>query len=321
MLTTIFGSTTYAITSVLSVFMGGLAIGSFIALLALSLYKPAVSHQPADLNIVPQSLNLDWFYLNIYPLLDYWTAGQVWMLTVAVTLLLVFLPWLPPKRKKAAAVVDLDNCDGCKQCFEDCPFDAITVQERTDGNKRHKYEVVVSPGLCTACGICVGACHAANPFRRSVKKMSPGIDMPDFPVDDLRNQTIAAIEAMQGEHKILVYGCDHGYDMKRLDNDNTRGIALYCSGMLPPTMIGYALKNGADGVLVSGCRTNDCYNRFGERWTEMRIVSEREPHLRARVDHRHTISQGAGPTDGKLLEKSMAKLRKKLIRLEEKANG
>ena len=297
----------------------GLAIGTFLALLALSLLKPAVSHEQANLSIVPQSLNLDWFYLNIYPLLDYWTAGQVWLLAVGITVLLIFLPWLPPKRSKAAAVVDLENCDGCKQCFEDCPFDAISVQARTDG-KKHEHEVVVIPALCTGCGICVGACHSANPFRKAETKLSPGIDMPDRPMDEVRSQTEAAIKAMQGDQKIIVYGCDHGYSMASLNSKNTQGISLYCSGMLPPTMIGYALKNGADGVMVSGCRKNDCYNRFGERWTEMRIVSDRKPNLRSRVDHRRTVSHGAGPTDGKKIEQALKAFRQKLIKLDHKAD-
>ncbi|MCF6224697.1 MAG: hydrogenase iron-sulfur subunit [Xanthomonadales bacterium] len=297
----------------------GLAIGSFIALIILSLIKPALSHPPADLSTVPQSLNLDWFYLNIYPLLDYWTAGQVWLLTLVITLLLIFLPWFFPKRAKATAVVDLENCDGCKQCFEDCPYDAITVQARTDG-KKHSHEVVVDPALCTSCGICVGGCHSANPFRKAEKILRPGIDMPDFPAHELRKRTLAAIDSMQGKHKILVFGCDHGYAVERIKTDNTRGISLYCSGMLPPTMIRFALRKGADGVLVSGCRSNDCYNRFGERWTEMRILSDRQPSLRAGVDHRHIISQGAGPIDRKALEKSVQRLRKKLIKLEPKAS-
>ena len=56
----------------------GLAIGTFVALLVLSVLAPAVSHEPANIAKTPAVLNLDWFYLNVYPLLDSWTAGQVW---------------------------------------------------------------------------------------------------------------------------------------------------------------------------------------------------------------------------------------------------
>ena len=86
----------------------GLAIGSFLALLALSLAWPATSHAPADLTKVPSVLNLDWFYLNVYPLLDQWTAGQTWLLTIGITCLLMLMPWLPPKKTGAAAKVHLN---------------------------------------------------------------------------------------------------------------------------------------------------------------------------------------------------------------------
>ena len=52
----------------------------------------------------------------------------------------------------------------------------------------------------------------------------------------------------------------------------------------------------ADGVLLAGCKENDCYNRFGLRWTEDRLAGQRDPHLRARVDRRRlkTVWCGAG---------------------------
>jgi len=76
----------------------GLALGSFMALLALSLIAPAVSHDVADITKTPAELNIDWFYLNIYPLLDNWSSGQVWVLTIGVTVFLMLMPWLPPKK-------------------------------------------------------------------------------------------------------------------------------------------------------------------------------------------------------------------------------
>jgi coenzyme F420-reducing hydrogenase delta subunit len=53
--------------------------------------------------------------------------------------------------------------------------------------------------------------------------------------------------------------------------------------MLPPSFVDYALRDGADGVLVTGCATGDCEYRFGTQWTAERIAGAREPHLRASV--------------------------------------
>ncbi len=294
----------------------GLAVGTFIALLALSLVKPAVSHGPADLSTAPQVINLDWFYLNAYPLLDYWTEGQTWILTTTVTLLLMILPWLPPKKDGPKAVVDLDHCNGCGLCFDDCPFDAISVQARTDGAKFDN-EVIVHPELCAACGICAGSCPSSNPFRTSKGELKTGIDMPQLTADDMRNKTSEAVAALEGETKILVFGCEHGLSANRLDRKDTKGISLICSGMLPPTLVEYALKKGADGVMVTGCRHNDCYYRFGNRWLKMRFDGERKPILRGRADRNRIRVHGGSETDKNEIEKDLNAFRAELVKLNQ----
>jgi len=294
----------------------GLAAGTFIALLALSLFEPAVSHAPANLATVPQEIRIDWFYLNVYPLLEVWPAQQIWLLTTGVTLLLMIVPWLLPKKDGPKAVVDLDNCNGCGICFDDCPFDAITLQARTDG-ARYDHEVVVDPELCGACGICAGSCPASNPFRSSRRELKTGIDMPQLPVDKMRSLTRETIDAMEGDLKIIVYGCEHGIDVKRLDGDDTRGIKLICSGMLPPTLVEYALKQGADGVMVTGCRQNDCYYRFGNRWTRLRFAGERKPILRGRAERDRIQIHGGAEPDKRAIEQDLQEFRQRLRELNQ----
>lgn len=94
------------------------------------------------------------------------------------------LPWLPPMRKPAVAVVNLANCNGCTRCMADCPYNAITMQVRSDG-RPFEGEAVVDPSLCVACGICAGACPTSTPFRR-MSELIPGIDAP--------GRTIASID-------------------------------------------------------------------------------------------------------------------------------
>jgi len=289
----------------------GLAAGTLVALLALSLLAPATSHAPADLGRVPTEIHIDWYYLNVYPLLEYWPARHIWILTTGVTLLLMAMPWLLPRKDGPKAVVDLDNCNGCGICFEDCPFDAITLQARTDG-ARYEHEVVVNPDLCGACGICAGSCPASNPFRSSREELKTGIDMPQLPVDQMRQQVRDAIDKMTGDLKILVFGCEHGIDVERLNSDDTLGIKLICSGMLPPTLVEYALKQGADGVMVTGCRQNDCYFRFGNRWTRLRFSGERKPSLRARAERDRILIHGAAEPDAPAIEQDLIAFRQHL---------
>ncbi len=294
----------------------GLAMGTLLALLVLSVVKPAVSHGPADLSAMPQVINLDWFYLNAYPLLDYWTESQTWFLTITITFLLMLVPWLPPKKDGPKAVVDLEHCSGCELCFDDCPFDAISVQARTDGAKFEK-EVVVNPSLCAACGICAGSCPSSNPYRHSKQVLKTGIDMPQFTADEMRTKTNEAITELDGNVKILVYGCQHGLNVNRLDNNETKGITLLCSGMLPPTLVEYALKQGADGVMVTGCRDNDCFYRFGNRWVKQRFSGDRKPILRGRADRNRIRVHGGSETDKSKIETDLHAFRSELINLKE----
>jgi coenzyme F420-reducing hydrogenase delta subunit/ferredoxin len=296
----------------------GLAMGTFFALLVLSLYQPALSHAPANLDSVPRVLHIDWFYLNVYPLLEIWPPQQVWIMTTSVTLLLMALPWLLPKKDGAKAVVDLEHCNGCGICFEDCPFDAITVQARTDG-ARYEQEVVVNPALCGACGICAGSCPASNPFRSSRETLKTGIDMPQLPVDEMRRLTRETVAAMSGGPNILVFGCEHGLNVERLNREDTRAIRLICSGMLPPTLVEYALKQGADGVMVTGCRQNDCYFRFGNSWTRLRFAGERKPSLRTRADRERIRIHGAAEPDLRSVEADLAEFRQHLLGLNQAA--
>ncbi|MFZ5558771.1 MAG: 2Fe-2S iron-sulfur cluster-binding protein [Pseudomonadota bacterium] len=77
-----------------------LAVTLVVCLVALSLVKPAVSHPPANLAAAVSAVNLDWFYLAVYPLIYRWTPGGLWLFTGGATLLLLALPWLPPKRRR-----------------------------------------------------------------------------------------------------------------------------------------------------------------------------------------------------------------------------
>ena len=75
-----------------------IALALMITLLVLALVTPVASQGPADLNTAPALLALDWFLLTLFPLMDTWPLGAVWGLVGGATLLLLALPWLPPRR-------------------------------------------------------------------------------------------------------------------------------------------------------------------------------------------------------------------------------
>jgi ferredoxin/coenzyme F420-reducing hydrogenase delta subunit len=260
----------------------GLAVGTFVMLLVLAFVHPATSQAPADLGAVPASVGLDWFYLFGYPMIDAWPGWFVWTFAGTLTLILAVLPWMPPMRRAPAAVVNLESCNGCRRCADDCPYNAITMEPRSDG-LAFDQEAVVHPSLCVACGICGGACPTATPFRRR-SDLIPGIELPQRSLKALREEVQGAACGLAGDRRILVFGCEHGVSIGDLDQPNIGKITLPCIGALPPSFIDYVLsRNLADGIFLAGCGQGECYNRFGILWTTQRLARQRDPYLRERV--------------------------------------
>jgi len=267
-----------------------------------------MSQAPADLDRAPFSLGLDWFYLAVYPLLERMDGSTLWLLLVGGSVLLTLLPWLPPFRKPPVARVDLGNCNGCTRCFADCPFGAINMMKRTDG-LAFEQEARVDPDLCMSCGICVGACPTATPFRR-VGDLSAGIELPDRSVAHLRDEVLAASAAISGDARVIVFGCHHDADSTGLVDTGTAVIRLPCVGMLPPSFVDFVLsRRHADGVLLSGCSGHDCFERLGDQWTEQRIANERDPNLRARVSRDRVAVAWNNPIRQDALREALAQFR------------
>ncbi len=283
----------------------GLAAGTLLMLLALSLIAPATSQGRADLATVPAVVDLDWFYLGLYPLLDLWSAGKVWALAGGGTLALLLLPWLPPLRRAAAAAVDLDNCNGCSRCAEDCPYNAITMGPRTDG-RAFTHQAVVDPCLCTACGICAGSCPTSTPFRRR-GGLLPGIDLPEFTLRELRDRIDAAAARLSGARRIVLFGCERGADLRPLGGATVAPVGLPCIAMLPPSFIDYVLSRRlADGVFLSSCGAGECHHRLGPRWMDGRLAGTRDPRLRARVPRERIAKLWTVPVERARLRRALA---------------
>ena len=58
-------------------------------------------------------------------------------------------------KSRFEARVDWDLCNGCQDCMERCPFDAIEMVKPEGSNK---YKAIVDPEKCWGCGVCVLTC-------------------------------------------------------------------------------------------------------------------------------------------------------------------
>ena len=255
-----------------------LALMTLAALVAVSLWKPALSQGQVDLARAPVEVGLDWFFLPLYPLTDLWGKGAVWGFLAAFSVMLGLMPWLPPLRRAKAAEVTLEHCNGCGRCAEDCPYEAIRMVKRSD-DLPFPTEAQVNPSLCVSCGICTGSCPSSTPFRRTAE-LKTGIDLPEYSLRELRERTHAASDQLTGPARALVFACEHGGGAGGTDGV----VPVPCVAMVPPSMIDYVLSRKlAEGVVVAGCSESACYNRLGVAWTEQRFAGTRDPYLRARV--------------------------------------
>jgi coenzyme F420-reducing hydrogenase delta subunit len=91
--------------------------------------------------------------------------------------------------------------------------------------------------------------------------------------------------------------CERSCDLKSITEADSQFkgmpdcyfVKFPCSGMIQPLMIEAALKNGADGVVVTGCQIGDCYFREGNKMIRERLLGERTPGLKKTVDRRRVI--------------------------------
>lgn len=285
----------------------GLAAITLGALVVASLIMPAPLGEAADLSKVPVRVDMDWFLLSLYPVIESVPAGVIWAGVLCFNVLMVGLPWLPPRREGSAATVFLDHCNGCARCVEDCPYAAIKLVPRTDGLP-FALQVEVNPDRCVACGICMGACPSSTPFRRSGELIT-GIDLPDRPLAALRSEVIVAAGALQGPGRVLTIACAHG----AAANAQPGRIVLPCVAMAPPSLVDFIISRGlAEGVAVAGCAERDCFNRLGGTWTRARFASERDPYLRARVPRERVLTLWPGPSETSSLDVALAEFASKL---------
>lgn len=250
------------------------------SLVAVSLLFPADIEGRADLMTAPEGVTIDYFYLLPVILTERLQGAALWLIFLAGFISVSGIPWLMKRRKKETQpVVDEIKCNGCMQCFYDCPYNAVTMVPRREGNpKKSEFVAEIDHSICVSCGICVGSCDPV------------AIDYPNLSPWEMRKKLDRWLDdenrSLEGQYVAFVCGNSAG---SSLTIDPETGHCkempgymvntLPCAGWIHPTLIERSLKKGADGVLVMGCESDPDY-RLGADWLDDRIEGERHPEFR-----------------------------------------
>jgi ferredoxin len=234
---------------------GKLAVALGVALVALSIFKPALSGPPADISNLTATPETDWFYLFPFPLADALSAtpSNALLAAVAGFFLLALAPWMIRDAPTPPAVVDLAHCTGCEQCQKACPFEAISIKPRSDG-RPYEQEVEILPERCASCGLCLPAC----PF--------PALAIGPWTKEYFTGR-INALLPNGGAGKTIIFSCERAVADERFYDEiqNAAVITVPCVGILGAKTIEECLGAGVDGVAVVSCVSEDCHYRLSRR--------------------------------------------------------
>ncbi len=278
------------------------------AVVVLSVAVPVPLPPQADLLAVPVDVPLDLFYAFWLPAARAVSApvhALLWLVAAAATLSIPWW-WRPRQRRFPKSVVDESHCAGCTQCYNDCPYDAISMVPRSVPSELSEIVARVDPAHCVACGICAGSCAPMGvgpPGRRG------------------RDQLRLA-EAFLARHRpaaddVVLVACRYGLGAHPRLLAAGRVVPLVggCSGSVHTSVVELLLRRGAGGVFLLTCPGRDCLYREGPQWLWERVYNDREAELKARVDKRRVRIAGYAASEVEPARRALAAFRAELAEL------
>ena len=258
----------------------------------------------ADLLKLPATTPADWVYGFWLPAAQAVSAGWVWIVGGSMAAAAFLVPVLTKPRASKAPPPSWVNpryCTGCEQCYQDCPYEAISMVERDDG--RDGLVGWVDPAKCVSCGICAGSCApmGVGPPGRTGR-------------DQLADVRRFVAELRPGPGDVVVVGCMHG--AAGAVAADARVFSVGCVGNLHTSVIEYLVRAGAGGVVVAPCPPRDCRSREGVKWFNERLLNGREAELQERVDRRRIAVVYAAAGEARVLRDGVEEFRHEVLAME-----
>ncbi len=156
-----------------------------------------------------------------------------------------------------ASVIE-SMCDGCRLCERVCEFDSVHIAD-----KKAKVTMI----SCSGCGVCSSICP------------QEAIQIKNFTDEQIMAEIDACMEVKSEFPLVVAFLCNWcSYAAADLAGTsriqyptNVRIIRVMCSSRVDPKFIVRALKKGADGVLVAGCRLGECHYKNGNYRAKHRL--------------------------------------------------
>ena len=166
-----------------------------------------------------------------------------------------------------ACIVDPSLCTGCGLCKDICDCGAILPVEGPGGGIPR----TVDPMVCTGGGTCAASCPhlALNVTTRPLVR---------------REARAGALARRLADNEVMGYACSWG-GAAAADHAGLQGLAysrrfyllrMRCIGELDPIIMGRAFVEGANGLLLLGCKPETCHHSYGldHTWSRSLMIKK-----------------------------------------------
>ena len=163
--------------------------------------------------------------------------------------------------------VDQSLCTGCGLCKEICDCGAILPVEGPGGGIPR----TVDPMVCTGGGTCAASCpHLALNVQTRPRAR--------------REARAGALASRLAENEVMGYACSWG-GAAAADHAGLHGLSysprfyflrMRCIGELDPIIMGRAFLEGANGLLLLGCKPETCHHSYGldHTWSRSLMIKK-----------------------------------------------
>ncbi|MCF6148906.1 MAG: FAD-dependent oxidoreductase [Candidatus Kuenenia sp.] len=158
----------------------------------------------------------------------------------------------------AGAVVDENLCVGCITCVRVCPFD---VPEFRRGET-----TAFIGGDCQSCGLCIVECPA-----KAIRFKTP---LEDRGIERLKS-LFADTSTKNTKPVIVNFFCQYSSfrdnsESNAIIDKHVKRIGILGLGKVDPSLYLNALEWGADGVLITACKDDECHFCAEYEWIKKR---------------------------------------------------